>query len=183
MSWNTGAIFIHSRLGDVPEQLFARLGARNSEFVGRVSFDEATSGLGEGWAIGVVEGWTLIFDPMMFLSLGWPEGDSQSIWPLALESRLCEMSRDGGIVSFMLAGASGTAGFAHFRDGELDRCFLYTEDGQIKDVGVTRPEEQQAWAEENGDEEQAVLSLAARLSVGWQKIAQAEFALFQFNEA
>lgn len=182
MSWNTGAIFIRSGLGHEPEQLLARLGVQDAKFVGRVSFDEATSGLGEGWAIGVVEGWTLVFDPIMFLSLGWPEGDSLSIWPLPLENRLCEMSRECEVVSFLLAGASGTAGFARFNDGELERCFLF-QDGQIKDIGAPSPEEQRAFAEESGDEEQAVLALAARLSVGWDKIAEAEFSLFQFEEA
>ena len=182
MSWNTSAIFIHSSLGHEPEQLLARLGAQNAEPAGRVSFDVATSGLGEGWAIGVVEGWTLLFDPNMFLALGWPEGDSASIWSPALEPRLREMSRESEVVSFLLGGASGTAGFAHFKDGELARCFLF-QDGQLKDVGAPSPEEQQAFAEEDGDEEQAVLSLAAQLSVSWDKIAEAEFALFRFDES
>lgn len=182
MSWNTSAILIHSRIGDAPEQCFASLGASGGKFVRSISFDEAASSSLEGLALAVVEGWTLIFDPVMFMNLHFPAEESPSIWPRTLDRRLLELSREQEVVSFLLFGVSGTSGFAHFIGGERKRVFLYQQGEQLKNVGAPSTQEQQAFAEKE-DEEQAILSLIERLSVDWDKVAEAEFALFQFDES
>ena len=110
------------------------------------------------------------------------EGESRSIWPPELEKRLQELSRQQEIVSFLLSGTSGTSGFAHFKNGELARSFVFQEGNLIQQVGTVLPEEKLAFAEKPDDGEQAILLLVERLTVDWAKVAATEFALFEFDE-
>ncbi|RYG62960.1 hypothetical protein EON80_22130 [bacterium] len=183
MSWNTSAILINSRIGETPEQCFAALGAETGESEGNISFDEASSLSLGGRAIAVVEDWTIIFDPFMFRTLYMDsEGESKGIWPFELENRLQELSTGHEVVSFLIFGTSDTFGFAHFQGGEQSRCFLFQEGAALKQIGTVSAEEELAFAQNPGDEEQAILSLVEKLSVSWDQIAAAEFALFQFDE-
>src|SRR5215472_12958228 len=70
MSWHTSALVIegdHARRGP---DLFEDLGFPGLAEVSEVSGDEAGRSALQGRALGLVRGWTFVWDPMMFLGNG-----------------------------------------------------------------------------------------------------------------
>jgi hypothetical protein len=182
MSWHTSAIFLNSHCGKGAVSCFSYLGLPGARFVRNISFDDAASNRIEGRAIAVVDRWTVVFDPLMFMTLANAQGvSSEGIWPVVLESRLRGLSNKWEIVSILLEGSSGSYGFARFAGGAQVRCFLRQSGQSIIDLGAPSEAERQAFAD-HADEEAAVLTLAQGLTVSLAELSAAEFSLYEFDE-
>ena len=168
MSWHTGAILIRS--DDLPgfPFLLGRLGFPGATEARPIDFDSATSATvlddegGLGAAAARVDGWASIWGPMLVAD------------PIAL----AELSRGGAAMTLLLEGASGTAGFEWFVDGELRRRWLVQAGELIEDEGEPLPEE----ADAPLDDEGRALHLLDRLALPVERLGAVDYTLYRFPE-
>lgn len=182
MSWHTAGIAFKIQDGISDQELFGILGLTLGAAKGEVSFDEASSSMVEGRAVGSSGGWILVFDPMMFLSPTAPPDDfGNSMWTAELESRMIQASERADVFGFLLEGASGTAGFSLYSRGERRRLLMTQEDQVVFDIGDVLDEEKVAFAEED-DTEQRVLILAEKLGLDFSSARQMKtmFRLYDY---
>lgn len=163
MSWHTSAIAIegdHTKRGAA---LLAELGFAGLAPVGVVTGDGAGSSDLHGRAVGCVKGWTLVWDPTMFVAEDSAGVFEDSIWSRQLEDALFALSRAGGVFTFITEGASSTHGFASYRAGARVRLRLSQEGVIVMEDGNPLPEEISVFAED-ADEEQALFALLSRVT-------------------
>lgn len=164
MSWNTSALVIEGDEARRGSALFADLGFPGLAAVSRISGDEAGSSGLRGRALGLVSGWTLVWDPCMFFVPEESAGVFQGrIWSLRLETALLTLSRRGRIYSFITQGITSTHGFAWYVQGERKRLWLSQEGAIIMQHGVPLPEEVRTKSEEP-DEEQRLFIIMQKLT-------------------
>jgi hypothetical protein len=181
MSWHTSGLLIRADWHTRPAALSHQLGFPEPELEGRVSFEEATSLGSPGWAIGYVGGWTAVWDAHMFLNLTNPQPPApQSLWPAKVEAGLARLSERSQVFSLLLEGASGTFGFALYRDGSRVRCYLRQADTIWISLGTTLPEEVEVSASSR-DEETRILLLLQRLTVPISQLAGIEYDVYRFR--
>jgi hypothetical protein len=137
--------------------LLADLGFPGLREVAQVNGDEAGSINLEGRAIGVVSGWTLVWDPVMFIPddpVQAKEVFSESLWVPAVDRALARMSASSRIYSFVTEGTSGTHGFAWYVQGTRRRLRLCGEGVTLLEDGAPLPEELTATSDEPDEEQQ-----------------------------
>ena len=78
MSWHSSAIVMEGDHTARALEVFSLFGFPHLRQVGEVTGDEASSGHLAGKAVGLVGGWTLFWDPMLFLHEDPPE---RGLWP------------------------------------------------------------------------------------------------------
>ena len=123
MSWHTSAIVVQGNHIAGIEKLLASFGFPGMTRTGEISGDAAGSSGLPGRAVAFVDGWTFIWDPMMFRPLS-PADQMAGMWPEQLDQALIEISRSYRIFSFITEGTSSTHGFSFYADGELRRLLL-----------------------------------------------------------
>jgi hypothetical protein len=150
---------------------FTDLGCSGLRQVGEVDGDEAGSLHLGGKAVGVVDGWTLIWDPMMFLGEGPEVAVPPGLWPRQVEEALVHWSQRTRIYSFLTEGSSGTYGFAWYANGTRRRLCLRRQGTLVLEDGSVLPEERDAEArepneepDENPDDEQVLFALMEGLT-------------------
>ena len=180
MSWHTSALVIegdHARRGP---DLFEDLGFPGLAEVSEVSGDEAGRSALQGRALGLVRGWTFVWDPMMFFVPGEHDGAFQSsIWSARLETALLVLSRDGRIYSFIAEGTSGTHGFAWYVQGQRKRLWLQQEGTLIMQHGEPLPEEVQAKSGEPDAEYLLFLMMEKLTGVSIGDVFSHQFKVFE----
>jgi len=180
MSWHTSALVIegdHARRGP---DLFEDLGFPGLAEVSEVSGDEAGRSALQGRALGLVRGWTFVWDPMMFFVPGEHDGAFQSsIWSARLETALLVLSRDGRIYSFIAEGTSGTHGFAWYVQGQRKRLWLQQEGTLIMQHGGPLPEEVQAKSGEPDAEYLLFLMMEKLTGVSIGDVFSHQFKVFE----
>jgi hypothetical protein len=169
MSWHSSGILIQADSLPGDPFLLGLLGFPGAKEIGPIDFDTATSlevlnalegDLGA--AVARVEGWTSIWGPLL-------AADSDA---------LSRLSAGGAVLTLMLEGASGTAGFEWFRDSTLLRRWFVQEGIIIADEGEPLPEE--AEAATKGDEYR-VLSLLQQLVLPLSVLDDAQYTLYRFS--
>jgi hypothetical protein len=179
MSWNTCALIIEGDQARRGSALFADLGFAGLSAVSNINGDDAArSGL-RGRALGLVRGWTLVWDPCMFLV---PEDSAgvfeRGMWPSRLEAALLALSQDARIYSFITQGITSTHGFAWYVQGDRRRLWLSHEGTVILQHGEPLPEEVRAGSEEP-DEEQRLFAIMEKLTgISMVDVIGQQFKLF-----
>src|SRR3990172_5185919 len=135
MSWHTSVLAIEGDHLDRAAELLRDLGFPSLTLVGEVDGDGAGSSSLSGKAVGLVQNWTLVWDPMMFISDDPSGVFEDSIWSSQLESRLRALSSAGRVYSLLTEGASSTHGFAWYRQGRRERLWLWQEGAIVLDDG------------------------------------------------
>jgi hypothetical protein len=150
--------------------LLGLLGFPGAMEIGPIDFDTATSSEvldalegGLGAAVARVEGWTSIWGPLL----------------VADSDALSRLSDGGAVLTLMLEGASGTAGFEWFRDGILLRRWFVQEGNIIADEGEPLLEEAEAATE---IDEYRVLFLLQRLVLPLSVLGDAQYTLYRFSD-
>ena len=184
MSWHTSAIFIEEREPTDFGLLLGQLGFPDGVPSGTVDFEEATSSMASGKSVAHVGGWTVICDPMFFVSLDSLEaGDApmqSGLWSASLDAALREKSANGGrVFGFVTEGASGTHGFTWYENGDLTRAYLYQEGQIVFDEGSPLSAESDI---HESDQEQRILLLMERLCVRFADLDGVEFQVFEFED-
>jgi hypothetical protein len=178
MSWNTSFIAINKDFAADLERLQHELGLPLGEPVDDISWEDATSPDVPGKALGVVSGWTIICDAMMFLDLEKGEFPAEGkIWPENIEQGLKRVSKDGLVLGFILSGVSGTYAMTVHRDGAEVRCRLSQEGQEVIDTGIASAEEREIF-KETGDEEERVFLLLERHGLSYADLSEANFKLY-----
>jgi hypothetical protein len=180
MSWHTSAIFIQQTEPDEFGTLLARLGFPGNITGESISFEDATSIHAPGKSAAHVEGWTVICDPLFFLSLDSPRHTEDQLWSPTLDEMLRQISAEGSpVFGFITEGGSGTHGFTLYRNGNRERMWLVQGNEAAVDEGVPLPEEQECFG--NGgplDAEQGLLLLTERLCVPVEALDRTKFLVF-----
>ena len=179
MSWNTSALIIEGDQARRGSALFADLGFAGLSALSNISGDEAGSSGLRGRALGLVKGWTLVWDPCMFLVPGDSAGVFQGgIWSGRLEAALLALSQEARIYSFITHGITSTHGFAWYIQGERRRLWLSQEGTVILQKGEPLPEEVRARSEEP-DEEQRLFAIMEKLTgISMDDVVGHQFKLF-----
>ncbi|NQU22850.1 MAG: hypothetical protein HQ567_16350 [Candidatus Nealsonbacteria bacterium] len=181
MSWHTSVIFIEQRHPSDFASLLDSLGFPGGVSADIVGFEDATSSLANGKSVAHVNGWTVVCDPMFFVSLDSLESDElptqTGLWAPTLDVVLRQMSSSGGhVFGFVTEGASGTHGFTWYEDGELRRAYLWQEGKVVINDGEPLSHEA-----DMDDEEQRILHLMEKLCVGFESLADAKFQVFEYE--
>jgi hypothetical protein len=177
MSWHTCGLLIKDDIADTPEECFARLGLMPLQFDEFVDFDEAVSLELVGKAYAYIEGWHVIFDPMLFFDLDEnPTADGSGFVPDAIESGIAKSGLNS--IVFLLEGSSGTYGISQYVDGRIVRCLLVQEDEILQNEGTPLPFEQMLLAESQGDYEQFILMFAQKLALNFDKLQNQQFRVY-----
>jgi hypothetical protein len=179
MSWNTSFIAINKDFSADWESLRAELGLPVGEAIDEITWEEATASDTQGKSIGIVHGWTIVADSMMFLDMESgelpPEG---RLWTSTIEDGLKNLSKDGKALGFILSGISGTYGMTIHLNGKSVRCRLLQEGQEIINTGEPSPEEHAVF-NETTDEEIRVFRLLERLGLTTAEFADAKFRQFE----
>jgi len=181
MSWHTSALVIEGPQVDRGAQLLADLGLPGKRDVGAVSGDDAGASDLEGRAIAAVAGWTVVWDPMMFVpdELDDLEGMFETgLWAAGVESALLRLSHSSRIYSFVVEGSSDTYGFTWHVGGVRRRLWVSQSGAVALEDGSPLPEELAA-APEEPDEEQRMFLLMEKLTgVSIEMASTAEYRRF-----
>jgi hypothetical protein len=124
--------------------LLADLGLPGKRDVGVVSGDQAGASDLQGRAIGVVQGWTVVWDPMMFIPDGLDDFEGlfeTGIWCAAVEQGLLTLSQRSRVYSFVVEGSSDSHGFAWYVNGRRRRLWLSQEGSFVMQEGPRLAEE------------------------------------------
>ena len=167
MSWHTSAILLKTENPPGDAFLLGLLGFPGATEIGPIDFDAATSFEilellegGMGAAVASIEGWVSIWGPFLV-----PDSDA-----------LAHLSRGGAALTLVLEGASGTAGFDWFHDGDLLRRWLVQGGKVIQDEGDPLPEETDT------DPEARVLHLLDQLALPIGGLASPQYTLYRFAD-
>lgn len=181
MSWHTSALVIEGDHGGRGSALLAELGFPGRSEVGEVDGDTAGSGDLGGRAMAVVSGWTIIWDPMMFIpdDLNDLEGMMKDgLWAPAVERTLARLSENAKVYSLLAEGASDTNGFAWYVKGERRRVWLSQAGEVVLDTGALLPEESEARKEEPYDEQRLFLLMEKLTGVSMNAAVAATYTLY-----
>lgn len=181
MSWHTSALVIEGDHAGRGPALLADLGFPGKSEVGEVNGDEAGSGDLAGRAMAVVSGWTIIWDPMMFVpeDLSSLDGMMQDgIWAPAVERTLARLSENAKVYSFLAEGASDTNGFSWYVQGQRKRVCLSQAGEIVLEAGDMLPEESEAQREEPYDEQRLFLLMEKLTGVSIEAAVAASYKLF-----
>jgi hypothetical protein len=143
--------------------LLADLGLPGKRPVGVVSGDQAGASDLQGRAIGVVRGWTIVWDPMMFIPDGLDDLEGMfetGIWSAAVEQGLLTLSQQSRVYSFVVEGSSDSHGFAWYVKGQRRRLWLSQEGSVVMEEGPRLAEEAAAAEEPDGEQRMFVLMKA-----------------------
>jgi hypothetical protein len=179
MSWNTSFIAINKDFSADMESLQADLCLQLSESVNEVSWEDATSPETLGKSIGIINGWTIICDSMLFMDMEGGEPPLEGrIWTPTIEDGLKSLSKDGLVLGFILSGVSGTYGMTIHQNGESVRCRLLQEGQEIINSGVPSKEENTVFSETK-DEEMRPFRLLERHGVTASDLVSTKFRLYE----
>lgn len=181
MSWNTTFLIQRTKSGLGKAHYFSGLGLPGATEVGTISFDEAGSGALPGKALAVIDQWTIVIDPFMFMEVAnHPSFMGSSLFPIVVESRLLSSTDRAPAYGFVTFGTSATYGFAAYEGRERTRLILRQEGTTIYDEGTpTLPGD--SWSSDT-DEEQLVLGLIPEITgLTFERLEQTEFTLFEFD--
>ena len=181
MSWNTTFLAQRTKSGLGKAHYFAGLGLPGAKEVGTVNFDEAVSSTLPGKALGVIQQWTIVIDPFMFMEVAnHPSFKGSSLLPIVVESRLLPSTDRWPAYAFVAYGTSGTYGFAAYENRRRTRLILRQEGRTIYDEGAP-VFSGDAWPGD-ADEEDTVLGLLPEVTtISFQQLEEAEFSLFEFD--
>jgi hypothetical protein len=166
MSWHTIGIFIQKDYSADVGGMLGKLGLNGAIPQQRVSFDGATCGDDEGVAVGVIDGWTVLWGGVAMYGVD--------------EDGLAEIAKKVRIFQILLEGTSGTAGFTWWAGGKCVRDWMSQEGEVFKNEGTPLPEEKRAFAKR--DHEQAVLQLLTSLTVPFQRLESIEYRMYEIPE-
>ncbi|MDX1555509.1 MAG: hypothetical protein R3212_05735 [Xanthomonadales bacterium] len=181
MSWHTSAIVIQGDHGGRGPALLAEIGFPGKSEVGEVNGDEAGSGDLAGRAMAVVSGWTIIWDPMMFVpeDLSSLDGMMQDgIWAPAVERALARLSQNSKVYSFLAEGASDTNGFAWYVHGERKRVWLSQAGQVVLNAGAILSDESEAQKEEPYDEQRLFVLMEKLTGLAMNTVVAATYKRF-----
>jgi hypothetical protein len=178
MSWHTSAIAIQGDHAGAAVVLLDAFGLPGLARVGQVDGDTAGSSSLEGVAVGVASGWTLLWDPTVFLGPDPTGSFGSGLWPTKVEDELVRLSQRVAIYSFTLEGTSGTCGFAWYQDGRRQRLWLAQEGNVILQEGPELPQEAAAMAEERDDEQRIFLLMHMLTGVAIGETMTLRYALY-----
>ena len=181
MSWNTTFLIQRTKSGLGKAHYFAGLGLPGGREAGRISFDEAGSTELPGKALAVVDQWTIVIDPFMFMEVANHRSfKGSSLFPIVVESRLIPSTDRAPAYGFVTLGVSATYGFASYEGGKRTRLILRQEGQTIFDEG-TPSLSRDAWSADV-DEEQVVLGLIPEITgLSFGRLKSTEFTLFEFD--
>jgi hypothetical protein len=128
--------------------------------------DDVGSSSLEGRATALVGGWTVVWDPMMFVPDDMDDFAGmfeEGIWTDGVDRALSRLSKGGRVYSFVAEGSSDTHGFAWYVDGKRRRLWLSQEGHVAMQDGTPLPEELASSSEEP-DPEQRLFVLMEKLT-------------------
>lgn len=179
MSWNTSALVIEGDQVRRGSALFADLGFPGLAAVSQISGDEAGSSGLRGRALGLVSGWTLVWDPCMFLVPEESAGVFQGrIWSLRLETALLTLSQGARIYSFITQGITSTHGFAWYMQSQRKRLWVPQAGTVIMQDGEQLPEEVRARSEEPDEEQRLFVIMEKLTGISMHDALAQQFMLF-----
>lgn len=180
MSWHTSALVIEgSHLARGPD-ILADLGLPGRTDVGPISGADVGSSDLEGRAIGVVGGWTLIWDPMMFVPDDLEDLTGMfedGIWSEPVDLALAHISEKSRVYSFVAEGSSDTNGFAWYVGGSRARLLLSQARELVLDEGAALPEETAAITEEPAEQSRLFLLMEKLTGVSLEASDAATYRL------
>jgi hypothetical protein len=149
MSWHTSGIMIQVDRSDNIPILLDELGFPGAEYIGPISFDDATSVFdfsgSLGLSVATVDGWTSIWGPIV----------------VADEDALVSLSRQGRVFTCIMEGASGTYSFAVYENGSRLRQWMEQEGKVYGEEGEPLVEELEIFARTDDREGRILLLLEA----------------------
>ena len=153
MGWNTSALFVRDR---APESLLSLLGGRETEAVGEVSAEEATSSFPADRVYLQGDGsWAQLWDPSAHVVLD----------PDALQSiEATEVLLGTVALVALVFSTSETYGFWYYEDGLLTRCVVYSEGERVEEEGEPLPAELGVAVGPDGVDEDYIFSVAHALT-------------------
>jgi hypothetical protein len=177
MSWNTSVILIRQDLsGDWPG-LLETLGFRDPAPAGTVSWEEASSNSLDGKAVGVKDGWTVVWDPDGFTTVWDPEPtDDYLFWPAIVDRALKKLSRGSPALGLVWAGVGDAHGFAWYLDGRRPR-WRFAHGSQVDQGGQPLPEEEVF--RQTMDEEDRLFLLMGRLTLPMSALEDVTFEVYR----
>jgi hypothetical protein len=178
MSWHTSAIVMEGDHTARALEVFGTFGFSHLRYAGEVDGDEAFSVHLDGKAAGVVQGWTLFWDPMMFLGEDPEVAASPGLWPRQVEEALARWSESTRIYSFLTEGASGTHGFAWYANGRRQRVCLRQQGEIVFEGGSALPEERKAEVLEPDEEQRLFVLMEGLTGVSMDAAISQTFALY-----
>jgi hypothetical protein len=184
VSWHTSALVIEGRHSDRAPHLLAELGFPGKTEIGVVGGDAAGSSDLRGRAIGLVGGWTVLWDPMMFVPDGLDDLEGMfdvGIWARPVESALQRLSQASRIYLFIVEGSSDTYGFAWYFRGRRRRLWLSQSGAVVFEDGARLPEELAPVAEEPDNEQRMFLLMNKLTGVSIQDADAATYRLFAYG--
>ncbi|WP_165250466.1 hypothetical protein [Paludisphaera soli] len=166
MSWHTSAVLIGVDRSDGMAEFLEELGFPEARRVRSVSFQEA-SGFGDAdgpltVAVATVDGWTSIWGPLLVA-----DGEA-----------LLRASRQAPVFTLIMEGGSGTYSFEWYRDGSRVRLWLAQRGEVLREEGEPLAEERETLGDD-GDGEQRILKLMDSLTVPFERLASAEYDLYE----
>jgi len=179
MGWHASGILIRVQGNKTPADCVREMGFEGYREVGVASLDDATSYRADTVMCAKSNGWFYLVDPEMFYGLKCEGAPSEplGIWPSSVDERIQKMRWD--VVSYMLAGSVGMAGFAIYQHGRLVRAYL-SEDYEVRiDYGTASTLEEEVRRGEGDDEEQFVLELMEQLTGHMEAFEESEFIRFE----
>lgn len=166
MSWHTTAILIKDDDSGTDEALFKKLGIKGAAPEGIASFEDATSSLNEGVAVGEAKGWKVLLGSLLLF--------------LVEDDVLAKLGKRSEVFHMVVEGASNTAGFSWWSGGKLQRSWLRQEDQIINDEGKPLPVEAIAFA--NSDDEQGVLGVWMATTLSFEELESVRFRMYSIPE-
>jgi hypothetical protein len=178
MPWHTSALVIEGDHEERAAELLADLGFPALKRGPQITGDEAGESSLPGRAVGVVNGWTFVWDPLMFAPNHPSEPFEDGIWSRQLDQTLARMSRQGRVYSFHSEGASDTHGFAWYAKGALRRSWLWRHGEVAFEKGAILPEEQAAVAEDPDEEGRLFVLMEKLTGVSLDDVFSHRFTVF-----
>jgi hypothetical protein len=181
VSWHTSALVIEGHHAERGAQLLADLGLPGKQDVGAISGDQAGASDLQGRAIGLVRGWTVVWDPMMFIPDGLDDLEGMfetGIWSAAVEQALLTLSQRSRVYSFVVEGSSDSHGFAWYVSGRRRRLWLSQEGSVAMEEGPRLAEEAAATAEEPDGEQRMFVLMKALTGVSIGDADAASYRVF-----
>jgi hypothetical protein len=172
MSWHTSAIVVEGDHVAGATEFLARLGFPGLTRTGEVSGDVAGSSDLQGRAVGVVRGWTLFWDPMMFIPADARGVFEDSIWSAQVDRVLAELSCTNRIYSFLTEGTSSTHGFSWYAGGNRRRMRLWQEGEIVLEDGLPLPEEGSVVVEDWDEEGRLFMLLEALTGIAMNEVLE-----------
>jgi hypothetical protein len=176
-------LFIQSHAGKAGAHFFDYLGLPGAQFKRTLTWDEAGSLMIEGRCLGVVDRWTVVTDPTMFIVVGDEiELPNRGLFPCVIESRLPGFTQKGPVVGVSLEANTGTYGISVWNRGQKRRLLIIQGGNVIRSEGDPLPEEIEA-LKSSEDLEQGMLRIVQALTVPFTKCAETPFSEYVFDDA